>query len=145
MVGISGGRPSSSYYLVGSQGDNLFYLDPLKACDPSGTGFRTTSTVTTTTTTDESDNDDDGGGEKKHKKKKKKKTKCAGPHQPLHHSLSNKLIVASHLRWILESICALLQPQESKYPSSAFIRCAEHVPLCSGGGMCVVVFFGMAG
>ncbi|PVF96248.1 hypothetical protein CPB86DRAFT_517751 [Serendipita vermifera] len=28
FVGISGGRPSSSYYFVGSQGDNLFYLDP---------------------------------------------------------------------------------------------------------------------
>ena len=27
-VGIAGGRPSSSYYFVGSQGDNLFYLDP---------------------------------------------------------------------------------------------------------------------
>ncbi|KAI0791878.1 peptidase family C54-domain-containing protein [Abortiporus biennis] len=27
-VGISGGRPSSSYYFVGSQADNLFYLDP---------------------------------------------------------------------------------------------------------------------
>ncbi|CAK5274049.1 unnamed protein product [Mycena citricolor] len=27
-VGISGGRPSSSYYFVGAQGDGLFYLDP---------------------------------------------------------------------------------------------------------------------
>ncbi|GJJ09389.1 hypothetical protein Clacol_003611 [Clathrus columnatus] len=27
-VGIAGGRPSSSYYFVGTQGDNLFYLDP---------------------------------------------------------------------------------------------------------------------
>ncbi|KAK7688333.1 hypothetical protein QCA50_008705 [Cerrena zonata] len=27
-VGIAGGRPSSSYYFVGSQEDNLFYLDP---------------------------------------------------------------------------------------------------------------------
>jgi cysteine protease ATG4 len=27
-VCIAGGRPSSSYYLVGSQADNLFYLDP---------------------------------------------------------------------------------------------------------------------
>ena len=27
-VGIAGGRPSSSYYLVGSHADNLFYLDP---------------------------------------------------------------------------------------------------------------------
>ncbi|KAG6908066.1 hypothetical protein DXG01_006255 [Tephrocybe rancida] len=27
-VGITGGRPSSSYYFVGSQVDNLFYLDP---------------------------------------------------------------------------------------------------------------------
>ncbi|CAE6501082.1 unnamed protein product [Rhizoctonia solani] len=27
-VGISGGRPSSSYYFVGSQADSLFYLDP---------------------------------------------------------------------------------------------------------------------
>ncbi|KAL0959323.1 hypothetical protein HGRIS_014584 [Hohenbuehelia grisea] len=27
-VGIAGGRPSSSYYFVGSQGDSLFYLDP---------------------------------------------------------------------------------------------------------------------
>ncbi|KAI0697475.1 hypothetical protein BC835DRAFT_1413706 [Cytidiella melzeri] len=27
-VGIAGGRPSSSYYFVGSQSDNLFYLDP---------------------------------------------------------------------------------------------------------------------
>ncbi|KAG8836292.1 Cysteine protease atg4 [Serendipita sp. 399] len=27
-VGIAGGRPSSSYYFVGVQGDNLFYLDP---------------------------------------------------------------------------------------------------------------------
>ena len=27
-VGISGGRPSSSYYFVGVQADNLFYLDP---------------------------------------------------------------------------------------------------------------------
>ncbi|KAH7879200.1 uncharacterized protein C8R40DRAFT_583107 [Lentinula edodes] len=27
-VGIAGGRPSSSYYFVGSQTDNLFYLDP---------------------------------------------------------------------------------------------------------------------
>ncbi|TFK84588.1 hypothetical protein K466DRAFT_496300 [Polyporus arcularius HHB13444] len=27
-VGIAGGRPSSSYYFVGSQADNLFYLDP---------------------------------------------------------------------------------------------------------------------
>ena len=26
-VGIAGGRPSSSYYFVGSQADNLFYLD----------------------------------------------------------------------------------------------------------------------
>ncbi|KAJ7711319.1 hypothetical protein B0H16DRAFT_1817074 [Mycena metata] len=27
-VGIAGGRPSSSYYFVGAQGDGLFYLDP---------------------------------------------------------------------------------------------------------------------
>ncbi|KAF9465112.1 hypothetical protein BDZ94DRAFT_1254537 [Collybia nuda] len=27
-VGIAGGRPGSSYYFVGSQADNLFYLDP---------------------------------------------------------------------------------------------------------------------
>lgn len=27
-MGISGGRPSSSYYFVGVQADNLFYLDP---------------------------------------------------------------------------------------------------------------------
>ena len=27
-VGIAGGRPSSSYYFVGSQGDSLFYIDP---------------------------------------------------------------------------------------------------------------------
>ncbi|OBZ79635.1 Cysteine protease ATG4 [Grifola frondosa] len=27
-VGIAGGRPSSSYYFVGSQADTLFYLDP---------------------------------------------------------------------------------------------------------------------
>lgn len=27
-MGIAGGRPSSSYYFVGSQADNLFYLDP---------------------------------------------------------------------------------------------------------------------
>ena len=27
-VGIAGGRPSSSYYFVGSQADNLSYLDP---------------------------------------------------------------------------------------------------------------------
>ncbi|KAL5534817.1 hypothetical protein ACEPAG_1281 [Sanghuangporus baumii] len=27
-VGIAGGRPSSSYYFVGVQADNLFYLDP---------------------------------------------------------------------------------------------------------------------
>lgn len=27
-VGIAGGRPSSSVYFVGSQGDSLFYLDP---------------------------------------------------------------------------------------------------------------------
>ncbi|PWN21452.1 hypothetical protein BCV69DRAFT_282173 [Microstroma glucosiphilum] len=27
-VGIAGGRPSSSYYFVGQQGDSLFYLDP---------------------------------------------------------------------------------------------------------------------
>ncbi|KAF8271567.1 hypothetical protein EI94DRAFT_1720033, partial [Lactarius quietus] len=27
-VGIAGGCPSSSYYFVGSQADNLFYLDP---------------------------------------------------------------------------------------------------------------------
>lgn len=27
-VGIAGGRPSSSYYFVGSQAENLFYLDP---------------------------------------------------------------------------------------------------------------------
>ncbi|EIN03481.1 hypothetical protein PUNSTDRAFT_56214 [Punctularia strigosozonata HHB-11173 SS5] len=27
-VGIAGGRPSSSYYFVGSQADSLFYLDP---------------------------------------------------------------------------------------------------------------------
>ncbi|KAJ7852736.1 hypothetical protein B0H13DRAFT_2359355 [Mycena leptocephala] len=27
-VGIAGGRPSSSYHLVGVQGDDLFYLDP---------------------------------------------------------------------------------------------------------------------
>lgn len=27
-VGISGGRPSSSYYFVGTQADSLFYLDP---------------------------------------------------------------------------------------------------------------------
>ncbi|KAH9020204.1 hypothetical protein EDB85DRAFT_532534 [Lactarius pseudohatsudake] len=28
LVGIAGGRPASSYYFVGSQADNLFYLDP---------------------------------------------------------------------------------------------------------------------
>jgi cysteine protease ATG4 len=27
-VGIAGGRPSSSYYFIGVQGDGLFYLDP---------------------------------------------------------------------------------------------------------------------
>jgi len=27
-VGIAGGRPSSSYYFVGTQNDNLFYIDP---------------------------------------------------------------------------------------------------------------------
>jgi len=27
-VGIAGGRPSSSYYFTGTQGDSLFYLDP---------------------------------------------------------------------------------------------------------------------
>lgn len=27
-VGIAGGRPSSSYYFVGTQSDSLFYLDP---------------------------------------------------------------------------------------------------------------------
>ena len=27
-VGIAGGRPSSSYYFVGTQGDSLFYIDP---------------------------------------------------------------------------------------------------------------------
>lgn len=27
-MGIAGGRPSSSYYFVGAQADNLFYLDP---------------------------------------------------------------------------------------------------------------------
>lgn len=27
-VGFAGGRPSSSYYFVGSQADDLFYLDP---------------------------------------------------------------------------------------------------------------------
>ena len=27
-MGIAGGRPSSSYYFVGVQADNLFYLDP---------------------------------------------------------------------------------------------------------------------
>lgn len=27
-VGIAGGRPSSSYYFVGCQGDSLFYIDP---------------------------------------------------------------------------------------------------------------------
>lgn len=27
-VGIAGGRPSSSYYFIGTQGDGLFYLDP---------------------------------------------------------------------------------------------------------------------
>ncbi|KAF8633482.1 hypothetical protein AX15_001409 [Amanita polypyramis BW_CC] len=27
-IGIAGGRPSSSYYFVGAQGNNLFYLDP---------------------------------------------------------------------------------------------------------------------
>ncbi|KAJ7732834.1 hypothetical protein B0H16DRAFT_1769866 [Mycena metata] len=27
-VGIAGGRPSSSYYFVGAQGDGLFYVDP---------------------------------------------------------------------------------------------------------------------
>ena len=27
-VGIAGGRPSSSYYFVGAQGDSLFYIDP---------------------------------------------------------------------------------------------------------------------
>ncbi|KAJ9110646.1 hypothetical protein QFC19_001475 [Naganishia cerealis] len=28
FVGIAGGRPGSSYYFIGCQGDNLFYLDP---------------------------------------------------------------------------------------------------------------------
>lgn len=27
-MGIAGGRPSSSYYFIGSQADHLFYLDP---------------------------------------------------------------------------------------------------------------------
>ncbi|KAF8329095.1 uncharacterized protein EI90DRAFT_2810383, partial [Cantharellus anzutake] len=35
-VGIAGGRPSSSYYFVGYQADQLFYLDPhhTRACVP---------------------------------------------------------------------------------------------------------------
>lgn len=28
FIGIAGGRPSSSYYFVGAQGDSLYYLDP---------------------------------------------------------------------------------------------------------------------
>jgi len=27
-IGIAGGKPSSSYYFIGTQGDDLFYLDP---------------------------------------------------------------------------------------------------------------------
>ncbi|KAK7049890.1 Cysteine protease atg4 [Paramarasmius palmivorus] len=56
-VGIAGGRPSSSYYFVGSQADNLFYLDPHHArptvplrtpptAEGRGSGFSTTANRT---------------------------------------------------------------------------------------------------
>ncbi|KAG6882739.1 hypothetical protein C0995_013906, partial [Termitomyces sp. Mi166 len=62
-VGIAGGRPSSSYYFVGSQSDNLFYLDPhhtrpavaLRPAPPSSQEFETTteeSDVSSTYTAD---------------------------------------------------------------------------------------------
>jgi cysteine protease ATG4 len=45
-VGIAGGRPSSSCYFVGSQADNLFYLDPhhTRATIPLRTPTQTTTT-----------------------------------------------------------------------------------------------------
>ncbi|KAF8869273.1 peptidase family C54-domain-containing protein [Infundibulicybe gibba] len=50
-VGIAGGRPGSSYYFVGSQADNLFYLDPhharpavpLKPAPPYPASYRETT------------------------------------------------------------------------------------------------------
>ncbi|KAK7457132.1 Cysteine protease atg4 [Stygiomarasmius scandens] len=76
-VGIAGGRPSSSYYFVGSQADNLFYLDPHHArpavplrppgsVPPGGPG---------TTNSDTPGKERDRDREKEEKKKKLKERK----------------------------------------------------------------------
>lgn len=94
-VGIAGGRPSSSYYFVGSQTDNLFYLDPHHARPAvplrpppntnvgtgagAGSGFSSASRPSGSSS-GHGTNTEDGGDERetdkdKHRKVSKKATK----------------------------------------------------------------------
>ena len=78
-MGIAGGRPSSSYYFVGSQADNLFYLDPHHARPaiplrptPSAAVVAAHERGGTTATDDE---DGEGGEQRKKNRKGKEKEK----------------------------------------------------------------------
>ncbi|KAF9070477.1 peptidase family C54-domain-containing protein [Rhodocollybia butyracea] len=93
-VGIAGGRPSSSYYFVGSQADNLFYLDPhharpavplrpppmVVAVGP-GSGFSSASFSRPSGSSSGHGTEDAGDEREKDKEKTKKVSKKVNKHQ----------------------------------------------------------------